>query len=186
MEENKQDMIFECITYRSQLKEKYTTETNTINYYFWPKDAIMKKKLKNNFSLLAVTVSTLIILSIVAFLLKDMALEYRLGLVGVGIVLVGATIFFIVKNKKKYNALKDEWNKRLAVNQPVKEKIQELEDVVCTNIIEEVCYKEYQEELSQDSDSFKKYFELTKEKLAEEVGLTSDDLIEYYKVWVEK
>lgn len=176
-------MLTECITYRNKLKEKYTSDMNTINYYFWPRIASHKKKLKNAITFLGSLICAWIILFVYMLLVKNIDIVYRLTFLGVGLVIVGFGAFIAIKTNRNYKADDNDWKKRVASLEPIKNKIIEIEQVICTDIIEAACQKIYAGELAKRPHFHDQYFEETKNKLETEVGLTSDDLIEYYNAW---
>ena len=146
------------------LKDEYTKLENEINYFYWPKDALLRKRRKDYLWLFSISICVLII-AILSVLFEFLKNEYLIGLaLGLAVLLLGFTGFITLRYHKKLKLLTAEWDKSL---KPVRELKEELET------------KMY-EALQMMIKYIKNDKKLTDEELAKEVGTSYEEVYVYY------
>lgn len=141
----------------SVLKTEYTNELNTVNYYYWPIVAKIKKRIKNiqwYFTLACCLLASVVII----IFLKEITNPYWLGAgLGISFLIFGASLFFLIRVKKLSKKTQREWDKALGPSNELKKKLDE----------------KMNESIQAMLATFD--FDITKE-----IGNSYEDILEYY------
>lgn len=145
------------------LKDDWSKELDTVNYYYWPIIAKDKRNVKNHvwyFSL-----ACCLLFAIIFWLVfEDIQNEYWIGgSLGIGAVVLFFTTFRMIKTLKTTKKDKEEWQKNL------------------------VNANKMQEEIASKCDEATKLMlaSLPETDEVKALGSSYDDILEYYNNWVE-
>lgn len=149
----------------NNLKNEYTKELNTVNYYFWPRVAESKKKLSNKkyYTLLSGLFIVILVVCVILFEITD---YYWLGFgLGVPILIFCLNLYFTMKHNKKHKKLHEDWKLSLMKSEALKKKLLS-ECEIATNMMLE-------------------FFGDDKQKIITDIGMTYEDILDYYNHWVD-
>lgn len=139
------------------LKGEYTNELNTVNYYYWPIVAKIKRRKKNIKWYFTLACCLLASVTIVV-LLSEITNPYWLGLgYGVSGIFFALTLFFLIRVLKQNKKTQKEWDKALEPSNKLKE---ELDSKMAEGVQAMLA--------SFDTD------------ITKEVGTSYEDILEYY------
>lgn len=146
----------------NMLKEEWSNELNTVNYYYWPIIAKEKKKRKD-FIWYFTLACCLLFSACVWIIFMEIKNEYWIAaaLGGSGIV-VGITAFRMILVLKKYKQDKEEWEKNLS-------RANELQ-------------KEIDDKCKMATSLMLDYLE---DDVQSKIGTSYDDVLEYYNNYME-
>lgn len=158
----KEKRIRELNTDINMLKEEWSKELDTVNYYYWPIIAAEKKKRKNlvwYFTLAC----CLLFSAVVWILLMEIKNEYWIAaaLGGSGII-VGITAFRMILIIKKLKQDTNEWNKNLTRSNELKQEIADKCEMAKSLMLDYLG-----------------------SEVEEKIGSSYDDILEYYNNYVE-
>jgi len=146
------------------LKEEYTKQENEVNYFYWPKDALIRKRKKDYIWLFSISICVLII-AILSVLFEILKNEYLIGMVlGLSVLLLGFTGFMVLRYQKKYSILKAEWNKSLEPINKLKIELDEKMDLASKMMI----------------DFLTSNFNKNEESILKEAGSSYEEIYVYY------
>ena len=146
----------------NMLKEEWSKELDTVNYYYWPIIAEEKKKRKN--LVWYFTLACCLLFSAVVWILfMEIKNEYWIAaaLGGSGII-VGITAFRMILILKKLKRDTEEWNKNLKRSNELKQEIAEKSEKAISLMLDY---------LGSDVE--------------EKIGRSYDDVLEYYNSFIE-
>lgn len=112
------------------LKDEYTEELNTVNYYFWPiiaKEKTRRKNLRWYFTLSCCLLFSAVILLIIFEIKNEYFIAFVLGL---SLLIFGLTLFFLIRCNKRYKLINSEWEKSLKPSEKQKEELTKMIDEV--------------------------------------------------------
>ena len=141
----------------NMLKEEWSKELDTVNYYYWP--IIAKEKRRRKDLVWYFTLACILLFSCVVWIiLMEIKNEYWIGaaLGGSGII-VGITLFRMILILKKLKIDKAEWEKNLKRANEMQEEIAEKCEIAVSLMLDYLG-----------------------EEVKEKIGSSYDDVLEYY------
>lgn len=150
------------------LKNSYTDELNTVNHYYWPIVARIKKQ-KTNLKWYFTLACCFMFAVIVYIVFKEVYnLYWVIPLLTFSGGIVGLIVFFLIKCNKKDKLVNKDWKEALKPSEQLNDKIN-AKSLQATDMM-----KDFFNEISKD-------FEID----MKEIGSSYEDILDYYNRWTD-